>query len=97
MRYLFRRALKQCSRLNARRSSGPSCPQTTTSFAAGGTSRQRRDQAYGTRHTNRVRNQPDRVVDSPPKHLDIPKGAPLRLPKSFSDQFPVRVCSWVKG
>ena len=30
-------------------------------------------------------------VDSPPEHLDIFKGAPLRLPKPFSDQFPVRV------
>ena len=29
----------------------------------------------------------------PPKHLDIFKGAPLRLPKPLSDQFPVRVCS----
>ena len=27
------------------------------------------------------------------KHLDIFKGAPLRLQKSLSDQFPVRVCS----
>jgi len=35
-----------------------------------------------------------RDVDSPPKHLDIVKGAPLRLPKPLSDQFPVRVCSW---
>ena len=25
-------------------------------------------------------------------HLDIFKGAPLRLPKPLSDQFPVRVC-----
>jgi len=32
-------------------------------------------------------------VDSPPKHLDMSKGAPLRLPKPLSDQFPVRVCS----
>jgi len=29
----------------------------------------------------------------PPKHLDIFKGAPLRLPKPFSDEFHVRVCS----
>jgi len=29
----------------------------------------------------------------PPKHLDIFKEAPLRLPKPLSDQFPVRVCS----
>jgi len=29
----------------------------------------------------------------PPKHLDIFKGAPLRLPTPLSDQFPVRVCS----
>jgi len=29
----------------------------------------------------------------PPKHLDIFQGAPLRLPKPLSDQFPVRVCS----
>jgi len=29
----------------------------------------------------------------PPKHLDIFKGAPLRLPKPLSDQFPLRVCS----
>ena len=29
----------------------------------------------------------------PPKHLDVFKGAPLRLPKPHSDQFPVRVCS----
>ena len=29
----------------------------------------------------------------PPKHLDIFQGAPLRLPKPRSDQFPVRVCS----
>jgi len=28
-----------------------------------------------------------------PKHLDISKGAPLRLPKPLSDQFPVRVCA----
>jgi len=36
-----------------------------------------------------------RGVDSPPpKHLDIFKGAPLRLPKPLSDQFPVRVCSY---
>jgi len=34
-----------------------------------------------------------RGVDSPPKHLDISKGAPLRLPKPLSDQFRVRVCS----
>jgi len=27
------------------------------------------------------------------KHLDMPEGAPLRLPKPLSDQFPVRVCS----
>jgi len=27
----------------------------------------------------------------PPKHLDIFQGAPLRLPKPLSDQFPVRV------
>ena len=32
-------------------------------------------------------------VDSAPKHLDIFQGAPLRLPKPLSDQFPVRVCS----
>ena len=30
---------------------------------------------------------------SPPRHLDIFKGAPLRLPKPLSDQFPVRVGS----
>ena len=30
---------------------------------------------------------------SAPKHLDIFQGAPLRLPKPLSDQFPVRVCS----
>jgi len=29
----------------------------------------------------------------PPKHLDILKGAPLRLSQPLSDQFPVRVCS----
>jgi len=29
----------------------------------------------------------------PPKHLDIFNGAPRRLPKPLSDQFPVRVCS----
>ena len=29
----------------------------------------------------------------PPKHLDIFKGAPFRLPTPLSDQFPVRVCS----
>jgi len=29
----------------------------------------------------------------PHTHLDIFKGAPLRLPKPLSDQFPVRVCS----
>jgi len=29
----------------------------------------------------------------PTKHLDIFQGVPLRLPKPFSDQFPVRVCS----
>jgi len=29
----------------------------------------------------------------PPKHLDVCKGAPLRLPNPLSDQFPVRVCS----
>ena len=29
----------------------------------------------------------------PPKHLDRFKGAPRRLPKPLSDQFPVRVCS----
>ena len=28
-----------------------------------------------------------------PKHLDIFKRAPLRLPKPLLDQFPVRVCS----
>ena len=28
-----------------------------------------------------------------PKYLDIFKGAPFRLPKPLSDQFPVRVCS----
>ena len=28
-----------------------------------------------------------------PQHLDIFHGAPLRLPKPRSDQFPVRVCS----
>jgi len=41
-----------------------------------------------------VRGHLGRGVDSPPpKHLDIVKGAPLRLPKPLSDQFPVRVCS----
>jgi len=30
---------------------------------------------------------------TPPKYLDIFQGAPLRLPKPLSDQFPVRVCS----
>jgi len=30
---------------------------------------------------------------TPPQHLDIFKGAPLRLPKLLSGQFPVRVCS----
>jgi len=34
-----------------------------------------------------------RGIDYPPKHLDISKGAPLRLPTPLSDQFPVRVCS----
>jgi len=34
-----------------------------------------------------------RGVDSPPEHLDIFNGAPLRLPKPLSDQFHVRVCS----
>jgi len=29
----------------------------------------------------------------PPRHLGISKGAPLRLPKPHSNQFPVRVCS----
>ena len=29
----------------------------------------------------------------PKKHLYMFKGAPLRLPKPLSDQFPVRVCS----
>jgi len=29
----------------------------------------------------------------PPKHLDVFQGAPLRLPKPLSNQFPVRVCS----
>jgi len=29
----------------------------------------------------------------PPEHLDISRGAPLRLPKPLSDQFPVSVCS----
>ena len=29
----------------------------------------------------------------PPRHLDIFKGAPLRLPKPLVDPFSVRVCS----
>jgi len=29
----------------------------------------------------------------PPKPLDAFKGAPLRLPKPLSDQFPVRACA----
>jgi len=29
----------------------------------------------------------------PPQHLDIFKGAPIRLPNPLSDQFRVRVCS----
>ena len=33
------------------------------------------------------------TIKDPPKHLDIFKRAPLRLPKPFSDWFPVRVCS----
>ena len=34
-----------------------------------------------------------RGVDSPPNHLDTFEGAPRRLPKPLSDQFPVCVCS----
>jgi len=30
------------------------------------------------------------MFDFPLKHLDIFKGAPLKLPKPLSDQFPVR-------
>ena len=40
------------------------------------------------------------MCNPPPTHLDISKGAPPRLSKSLSDQFPVRVCSfslWVKS
>ena len=34
------------------------------------------------------------AASTPPlKHLDIFQGAPRRLPKPLSDQFPVRVCS----
>jgi len=33
------------------------------------------------------------AASTPPKHLDIFKGAPLWLPKALSDQFPVHVCS----
>jgi len=33
------------------------------------------------------------TLDSSPKHLDMSKGAPRRLPKPLSDQFRVRVCS----
>ena len=32
-----------------------------------------------------------RRVDSFPKHVDTFRGAPLRLPKPLSDQYPVRV------
>jgi len=41
----------------------------------------------------RVTRPMGRGVDSLPKHLDIFKGAPRRLPKPLSDWFPVRVCS----
>jgi len=32
-------------------------------------------------------------IDSPPKHPDIFKGDPRRVPKPLSNQFPVRVCA----
>jgi len=41
----------------------------------------------------RLRRPYGRGIDSAPKHLNMFKGASLRLPKSLSDQFPVRVCS----
>jgi len=36
-----------------------------------------------------------RGVNTPPKHLAIFEGAPLRLPTPLADQVPVRVCSHV--
>jgi len=105
----WRRSSRRCSeRWQTRKGSWESCSQTSPTGVssryirvnpppcpAPPTKEQKRQEPNDVGGGGPAPQAATRVAASTPplKHLDIFQGAPLRLPKRLSDQFPVRVCS----